>query len=51
MIIKLTLNLSTLQAVLEDSTAIINEIKRLDTGDLFIEVSVPDPEFTTPMGQ
>ena len=47
MIITLKINLESLDALCEDPTVIINEIKT-DDGHLLIEISKPDPE-TTPL--
>jgi chaperonin cofactor prefoldin len=50
MIIKIILNLQTLETTLEDSGVVINEIKMLDDGQIMIELSKPDPEITLPTG-
>lgn len=50
MLIQVTINLKTLDAVCEDASVTINEIKTED-GNLLIEISKPDPETTLPIGQ
>lgn len=50
MIVKITLNPKTLEITLEDSGVVVNEIKTLDDGQIFIELSKQDPEITLPTG-
>ena len=51
MIVKITLNPETLEITLEDSEVVINEIKKLDDGQIFIELSKQDTELVLPTGQ
>lgn len=46
MLIKLQINLDTLDAECEDSTITVNEIGVVE-GKLILELSKPDPETTT----
>ena len=49
MIIKILINLETLDATCDDSTVSVNEIKTED-GQLLIEISKPDPETSIQTG-
>ena len=50
MIIKIILNLQTLETAVEDPEVVINEIKVLDDGQIMIELFKPDPELTPEIG-
>ena len=47
MLIKLIINLDTLDAECEDSTITVNEVGVVE-GKLILELSKPDPEFIDP---
>lgn len=51
MIIKIKLNPETLEITLEDSEVVINEIEKLNDGQIFIELSKQDTELVLPTGQ